>query len=560
MALSPEAVEMVAMLGRVGDAEILEEIAQDIGVETLDTVRGDVRRLYRSIVGRINSDDFDALDDGGVAFIMAARDKLRIHLGLAAPDPNEQGDTAPKVEDQEDSDPSDSESESKDDLAKANVDAVNPQRPLGTGSYEPQPRKVLKLTGSIGKAGEKGKLTLSNLKSQIRMAQARHYRDAEICDAVIRIMSPNLDLRSYFEEQHKLTVKDLLFHLEAHYSKLDAKILFNQLGSAVMADGQTAVGFAHRLMGERDRLANLPKRERGSYSKKLIQEQFQRALYTGMRNQVARRELKALLCGDLVPTDGEIIAEISAACMVDAEHKSKLAGITASRRNHASSLSDSDDSSDSNMAVKGKGSKRKSKSASSSQGPSNNLVAELTSILVPILDPVTARVNSLSSDMERLMSQQPSSQQQMQSPQLMQIQSLGQPSQHQASHQSVLSPQLMQVQPFGQQSSQLPHQLPLNPNAPVFNDINGGQHFGRFVPPLYYNQHHSQGGRGRGRGRGLSGGSGGNLGNKPAKFRCPKCVQENAVFCNHCKTCWKIDHRTDHCPHKGDPTFVPSTN
>ena len=353
-------------------------------------------------------------------------------------------------------------------------------------------------------------------------------------------MSPSLDLRSYFEEQRNLTVKDLLFHLEAHFHKQDAKILFNQLGAAVMSDGQTAVEFAYQLMGERDRLANLPKRERGSYSKKLIQEQFQRALYTGMRNQVARRELKPLLCGDVVPTDGEIIEEISSTCMVDFEHKSKLAGLTASRRSNVVSQSDSD-SSDSNVPAQ-KQEKRKSKSSNSSQNLSNGLVAELTSMLVPILDPITARVNALSGDMEKLMTQQQTS-----------------------PVQQIQSPQLMQVQAPGQQSLAL-NQPPMNPYAPVFND--GGQPVGHhFVSPLYYNHNQvsSQGSRGRGRGRGGgqfgAPGAAGVVGNQQqAKFRCPKCVEENAVFCNHCKTCWKIDHRTVNCPHKGDPNFVPSKN
>ena len=263
-----------------------------------------------------------------------------------------------------------------------------------------------------------------------------------------------------------------------------------------------------------------------------------------------------MLCGDLVPTDGEIIEEISSTCMVDLEHKSKLAGLTGSRRQKAVSSQSDSDSTDSNTpAKKQRKKKEKSKNSSSSQDRSDTWVAELTSMLVPILDPITARVNSLTGDMEKLMSQQPPQQQ-------------------------VQSPQLMQIQPIGQQPQPQQYRQPLNPSAPGFNGVNvaGGQPVSdHFVPRLYYNQQQSmpQGGRGRGRGRGQSGGLGagglgagglgagglgGTQGIQLAKFRCPKCVEENAVFCNHCKTCWRIDHRTAHCPHKGDPTFVPSKN
>ena len=563
MAVSTETAEVVTMLGMVDDVALLEEIAQDMGVANLDTLRGNVRGLYRGILARVNSEDFDALDDGGAAFVLAARDKLRVHLGYAEEDPLLAAALGAKLKTEVEKDvEEDEESDEDDDESEVSEVSEYEERKSLRSRYEPQPRKALKLTGVIGKPGAKNTLTLSSLRSQIRMAQARHYRDQEIVDAVMRIMSPRLELRSFFEEQHKLTVKDLLFHLEAHYQKQDAKILFNQLGAAVMADGQSAIEFTYQLMGERDRLINLPKRERGSYSKKLIQGQFRRSLYTGMRNQVARRELKSLLCGELVPTDGEIIEEITQTCMVDVEHKSKLAAVASGRRSGLGLDNDSD-SSDSGLLARKKQSKKKksSKSSGSSQDDTEGLAAELTSYLVPILDPLTARVNSLSTNMEKLMADQTCGQQ-SQTPQLMQLQPVG----HQPIHDNLVAdqsvnpqqtqiPQLMQLQPMG-------HQHALNPGAPVFNSTQfGGGH--PFIPPLYYNQP-----RGRVRGGGLSnagagrgaGVAGGMQNRQLAKFRCPKCVKENAVFCNHCKICYVVEHRTAHCPHRDDPSFVPTKN
>ena len=329
-----DAAELAAMLGMVNNVALLEEIATDLDmpVGNVDPARGDLRMMYRVIVSWINSDQFDAMEDNGMAFVLAAKDKLRMRLGFSAPDPDDNDvdlvgslgarvrpKTEPKVrtnEEEESEDESSGSDDSREGLGSGRRNQPHFPAfagPGGVGHFgyggpvgaELQPRKELKLSGTIGKPGEKGKLTLSSLKCQIRMAQDRHYRDSEICAAVIRIMSPSLDLRRYFEEQRRLTVRDLLFHLEAHYQKQDAKILFNQLGAAVMAEGQTAAQFAYQLMGERDRLANLPKRERGAYTKKLIQEQFQHALYTSMRNQAARRELKHLLCGNVVPTDNQ---------------------------------------------------------------------------------------------------------------------------------------------------------------------------------------------------------------------------------------------------------------
>ena len=166
MAVSPEAIETVAMLGRVPEAEFLEELAQDMGVDDIDDVRGNVRRLYRAIVARINSEAFDDMDDGGLAFIMAARDKLRIHLGITAPDPSDIPAAVlslgtPKVEaatkDTESETSEESSSETEDVKGDRGMDTNSLLRPLWKmGGGDPQPRKELKLSGPIGKADEKG--------------------------------------------------------------------------------------------------------------------------------------------------------------------------------------------------------------------------------------------------------------------------------------------------------------------------------------------------------------------------------------------------------------------
>ena len=66
-------------------------------------------------------------------------------------------------------------------------------------------------------------------------------------------------------------------------------------------------------------------------------------------------------------------------------------------------------------------------------------------------------------------------------------------------------------------------------------------------------------GRGRGGFNGGRGGRGGRYNNNQPTL-CPACTRDKAVFCNHCKICYKIDHRTNNCDHKGDPNFVPKNN
>lgn len=435
MAVPVELTQVMTMLGLVTDAAVLVDVAADCGVDiaVIEPVRGDVRQLYRLIVARLNSAEFDALEDGGTASVLASRDRLRVHLGDPAADPAKNVllaalgtkqealdvaggggvvDAPPGIQHQGDS--SSEYSSAEEEVSDVGGRQLKHQRlhRRDVAARELAPRKELKLTGVIGKPKSKKTLSLSSLKSQIRMAQGRHHRDSEIVAAVIKMMSPKLELRTYFEEQRNLTVEDMMFHLEAHYQKQDVKMLFNKLGSAIMGDGQSAIEFAYQLLGDRNHLMNLPKSERGAYSKKLIQEQFLRVLDTGMRNEVVRRRLDQLLGGDVDPTDKEIIDEIYNTCMIDGEHQTKLAAFSSRRRQKLAaaaaadeSSSDSEESSDSDLAdqVVKKKKKNKNKSKSSS---TDVLSAQLTTVLTPILDPITAQVNALSTGLGQLISNQ----------------------------------------------------------------------------------------------------------------------------------------------------------
>ena len=90
----------------------------------------------------------------------------------------------------------------------------------------------------------------------------------------------------------------------------------------------------------------------------------------------------------------------------------------------------------------------------------------------------------------------------------------------------------------------------------------GGQNNAGFSRGAY-GQNNYRGGlgcRGGGfRGANIYGRGGGINWNNPP-FLCPSCTTAKAIFCNHCKICYEIDHRTSNCPHKDDPNFVPKNN
>ena len=206
----------------------------------------------------------------------------------------------------------------------------------------------LKFDGTIGKPGEKKKLTYRSLKSQIKSAVRQGFSDSEIVSAVIKCMPCGSSLRNLCEEQNdkdKLTVKLLLPTLESYFQQKNATTLYHEMTGAVMSGDDTVLSFCMDLMVLRDTVYKVSRAEGGGYSKELLQAQFQKALYTGIKNERVRQELKPLLHGKVgkgkgkkkrVPTDNEIIAEITEICMIDTEHQAKIEAKT--RRGNVSAV------------------------------------------------------------------------------------------------------------------------------------------------------------------------------------------------------------------------------
>lgn len=61
--------------------------------------------------------------------------------------------------------------------------------------------KDFKILGQIGEPGQKDRLTFSSLARQTESGLTKGYSETDIIDAVIRAITPGLQLRSYLEEK-----------------------------------------------------------------------------------------------------------------------------------------------------------------------------------------------------------------------------------------------------------------------------------------------------------------------------------------------------------------------
>lgn len=78
-------------------------------------------------------------------------------------------------------------------------------------------RRELKISGKVGLPGQKDRLNFSSLIYQISQAQRRNYTETEICDAVIKSISPELPLRSYLEGKMNLNLRNLNKVLRSYF-------------------------------------------------------------------------------------------------------------------------------------------------------------------------------------------------------------------------------------------------------------------------------------------------------------------------------------------------------
>ena len=596
------------MLGLVQDPGLLEEIYTDMELPAaeLEALRGNLRPLYRRIMAHMLSDEFEALQDNGLAYLMAARDKLRIALGIAAGDPTgAEGGPKPEPEDSDD----EGANEFKDALETLEVNAV------GAAGVALGKLRELKLSGTIGKPGQKGKLTYSSLLSQIKNAIKRGFDDGEICAAVVRCIDPNSALRNYLEEIDDLTVKKLIPTLQSHFQEKNATSLYNQMNNAVMSGEDTELSFCMELMALRDKIFKISTAQGGEYTKSLLQSQFQKALYTGIKNERVRQELKPLLSSKRKkpPSDKTIMTEITEICMLDLEHQLKVEPKSTARRASASVTSAETDQTDKGKKTQvGKITTPKTESRPTENLQISQEFAQMKSILAPLTTQVCelyGAVEKLNQDAygqayqpQQQVPQLPPAQQPQPQPQQPQLDPTAQA--FAAYHdgfgngQNVVDGQVASGRGahtgrgaywgsrggramhwpawfqdgfmgpgysrgwaeypggYDQQNYQPPHQQqyqpppPQSPQQPQQQQQSGGRG----------GSDGSRGGRG---GRGSSrGGRGGHNnhgnGSQNTPFLCPSCQKAKAVYCNHCRVCYAIDHRTNTCPHKDDPNFVPT--
>lgn len=281
----------------------LIEVNVQLNLPTVEEGKKIKSSVMKVILKYLSSDDVENSDDKGLAHFLWIKEFIKTKI-------NPQDVVDVKLEKK---------------LPDDNLGGRDLSHVFSTSSLKNVLKKDFKIRGTIGLPGQKDKLTFSSLAYQIESGVKKGYTEDELCEEVVRAVSPDLQLRSFLEGKADLTLQRLRRILRAHFQEQDPTTLFNTLSNSSQQSTETALDFVIRLMNLRQKIMFVSKEvdDRFEYSEPLLQKQFLHSVVTGLRNESVKNEIKPhLLKANL--SDEELLEFLNKAVSDEKERQLKM--------------------------------------------------------------------------------------------------------------------------------------------------------------------------------------------------------------------------------------------
>ena len=158
-------------------------------------------------------------------------------------------------------------------------------------------KRDFKIHGVIAGDNFKDGLSFVSLSRQIDAGLKAGYKENEIIDAVIRAVSPSLQLRSYLEMIQDLTLTHLRLIMKAHFKQKSGTELYQELSNLRQETSETPQDFLVRAMSLRQQIMFVSSVSDSpiKYEPSLVQSLFLHLLETGLRDEAVRAKLRPFL-------------------------------------------------------------------------------------------------------------------------------------------------------------------------------------------------------------------------------------------------------------------------
>lgn len=206
---------------------------------------------------------------------------------------------------------------------KLSLQSTPKQRCVSSPQDNTMWRKDFKVSGQIGEPGQKDKLTFSSLARQIESGLSKGFCEMEIIDAVIRAITPGLQLRSYLEGKCDLTLPALRRILRSHFQERGATELYKQLSSEVQSSKETPQNFLLRAMDLRQKILFASQEDESGlkYDPALVQSLFMHTILTGLQSDSVKSDMQPYL--QPTTSDEVLLEKVNIACANEKERQDK---------------------------------------------------------------------------------------------------------------------------------------------------------------------------------------------------------------------------------------------
>ena len=204
--------------------------------------------------------------------------------------------------------------------------------------------RQFKINGIIGDPGQKNCLSFSSLCYQISQGESQGYSIRDIYAGVIRAIEAGNPFRDVLElETEDFSKEAFMKSLRSHFKERNPNEIFNELRMCSQKPNESAHKFACRCVALKRKVQNMAKTGNLPMDEENLSSTFFRTIYTGLRQNNIRNELRATLT-EAVATDQDLLMEISLASSTEEERLKKLNGGKTVDISKITCDSDSDDS------------------------------------------------------------------------------------------------------------------------------------------------------------------------------------------------------------------------
>ena len=164
--------------------------------------------------------------------------------------------------------------------------------------------KDVKLSGTIGDSPSD--MRYLSFARQVEAARSKGRMETELIEGIIRAIRPSCRLRGYVEATENITLPNLQRVIRSFYQECSATELYQELCSLCQKPSEAPLDFLFRGLALRQKIVFASReRKECQYNDELVQQQFKRAVCTGLCDDTLRLELQQKM--DTFTTDETLI-------------------------------------------------------------------------------------------------------------------------------------------------------------------------------------------------------------------------------------------------------------